>query len=104
MHNMDGFFIAKLIKLKDGKKEDKIETGETEKKSHKVISKKGLGKRDRMKLKNKGKNFAKKPEENGDEGEEDKNTEAVNDQEEMLKKRKSELKEKLALLKKKKQH
>lgn len=54
MHNMDGFFIAKLIKLKDGPKVDPNEEKREKKPTSKLIakiSKKGMGKRDRMALK-----------------------------------------------------
>lgn len=105
MHNMDGFFIAKLVKYKDGKKET-VEDGETEKKVEKKISTKGLGKRDRMKLKNKGKKvLTKAPESEApkSDGEIDNEHQDV-EEEEMMKKRKSELKQKIALMKKKKQH
>ena len=59
MHNMDGFFIAKLIKTKDGPRIDPTDAvrkaEHEEKKEVKKISKKGLGKRDRLAIK-KGKN------------------------------------------------
>ena len=122
MHNMDGFFIAKLIKFKNGKKEEigvdsKVKSASVhthnkvqgiqkdnqvqEQKKRptldeiKKISKKNLGKRDRAKLKGKRKNVNfSKPEEykEGDQIIE----------EEPLVKRKAAIREKLALLKKKK--
>ena len=61
MHNMDGFFIAKLIKTKDGPRIDPTDAlrkaEHVEKKEVRKISKKGLGKRDRLAIK-KGKNPA----------------------------------------------
>jgi len=60
MHNMDGFFIAKLIKTKDGKRELEGEEAEHEASLKKTkvkrqtlasIPKKKLGKRDRAALK-----------------------------------------------------
>ena len=55
MHNMDGFFIAKFIKTKDGAREIEGDNdGQTAAATHSrkaPINKKGLGKRDRMALK-----------------------------------------------------
>jgi 25S rRNA (cytosine2870-C5)-methyltransferase len=53
MHNMDGFFIAKIIKVKDGKREDVEEKEEptTQEVTVENKSKKSLGKRDRLRLK-----------------------------------------------------
>lgn len=99
MHNMDGFFIAKLIKFQDGKREE-IGVGDKKVVIKKKVSTKGLGKRDRMKLKGKKKFVTKKPE--ADEVKEEEVKSVVED-EVMLKKRKAALREKIALIKKKKQ-
>lgn len=52
MHNMDGFFIAKMIKVKDGKRE---QVGENEEPIVEEVAEtkpsKSLGKRDRLRLK-----------------------------------------------------
>lgn len=59
MHNMDGFFIAKLIKTKDGKRDptegvQKVKKDDQPKENiNKKKSTKGLGKRDRLALKGK---------------------------------------------------
>jgi 25S rRNA (cytosine2870-C5)-methyltransferase len=94
MHNMDGFFIAKLIKFQDGKRAEISEGGAEKKAVVKKVSTKGMGKRDRMKLKGKKKVHPKKEEEPVQEPEKE--------NEEMLQKRKSALKAKLAMIKKKK--
>lgn len=94
MHNMDGFYIAKLIKFKDGKRPE-IDTKTEKKVEVRKISTKGLGKRDRMKLKGKKRPVMKKPEPVEEQPQED--------DQEMLKKRKIALREKIALIKKKKQ-
>lgn len=97
MHNMDGFFIAKLIKHADG---PRPEFGDDEKPAPvKKISTKGLGKRDRLKLKSKKTAKLSKPEEPENDREEE---HEEPESQEMLAKRKAQLKEKLALLKKKK--
>lgn len=98
MHNMDGFFIAKLIKHKDGARPD--EAADKVAKPVRKISTKGLGKRDRLKLKNKGKkaNLSKPvPDTIEETTHQEEPTEEV-----PLEKRKASLKEKIALLKKKK--
>lgn len=103
MHNMDGFFIAKLIKHKDGPRPDEADEDARKPPAKKIVSTKGLGKRDRLKLKNKGKkaNLAKP-----DNKEADVDQAPVAREEKpdgpMLEKRKALLKEKLALIKKKK--
>lgn len=118
MHNMDGFFIAKLIKNKDGKRlQEGEETTKKTPKSHEtqnIVSKKGMGKRDRMKLKGKKKHSkvsAHKKETDENERENEKETDDhanesnhhdVGEEDEMLKKRKMALKAKIALIKKKK--
>jgi 25S rRNA (cytosine2870-C5)-methyltransferase len=54
MHNMDGFFIAKIIKVKDGKREQVMEPDEplpVEETVEKKQTKRSLGKRDRLRLK-----------------------------------------------------
>ena len=54
MHNMDGFFIAKMIKVKDGKREEVQEIEEPVAQQEVVVEKKSknsLGKRDRLRLK-----------------------------------------------------
>lgn len=97
MHNMDGFFIAKLIKHKDGPRPnlDDEEGATTTRSSSKKISTKGLGKRDRMKLKGK---LKKRP---PTKSVEPVSNTAENDEDQLAQK-KAALREKLALLKKKK--
>ena len=101
MHNMDGFFIAKLIKLQDGKRPE-IDAKVENKPDVKKVSTKGLGKRDRMKLKGKKKMHVKKPEVAEEKPLEKPEKKPEVADEEMLKKRKAALREKLALIKKKK--
>ena len=53
MHNMDGFYVAKLVKVKDGKKEmegDAVVVGE---KKEFFKPSKGMGKRDRLRMQGK---------------------------------------------------
>lgn len=97
MHNMDGFFIAKLIKHKDGARPEIA--GSEKIAPVKILSTKGLGKRDRLKLKGGKlkKGIPAKPVAKQDHVEEE-----VHDNEEMLAKRKSMMREKIALLKMKK--
>ena len=101
MHNMDGFFIAKLIKLQDGKRPE-IDAKVENKPEVKKVSTKGLGKRDRMKLKGKKKMHVKKPEVAEEKPLEKPEKMPEVADEEMLKKRKAALREKIALIKKKK--
>lgn len=96
MHNMDGFFIAKLIKTKNGARPEEG-SDKTPQAPVKKISTKGLGKRDRLKLKGKSKRVSLAKPELPDEVEE-----KVPEEEAILEKRKTLVREKLALLKKKK--